>query len=51
MKQQKICDKKTNLFLDFQLSNLPNPKIQFFIGGGIWVHICIEKKHETTKNQ
>ena len=34
----KKCDKKPNLFLDLQLSNLPNPKIQFFIGGGVWVY-------------
>ena len=38
MKQQKFCDKNLNLFLNFQLSNLPNPKIQFYIGGGIWVY-------------
>ena len=38
MKQQKSFDKNPNLFLDLQLSNLPNPKIQFFIGGGIWVY-------------
>ena len=50
MKQQKICNKKPNLFMDFQPSNLPNPKVQFFSGGGIWVY-CVEKKHGTRKNQ
>ena len=47
MKQQKFCDKNLNLFLNFQLSNLPNPKIQFYIGGGIWVYAL--RKIITTK--